>query len=207
MVMWETSLDSFITVIPTTSSSLTALLLKIPGLVTSVHIAIYLPTSGKEVEFVSALSSLDCCIDDILDTNPNAQIFIRGDANVNQKNTHRSSLFSHFLIKHCFESIQLGHPTYHHFLGGGEFDSCLDVLLHPKNPLISEVIVSIICKYSNPLVQSHHDIINLPSPPPYKPLMISSVLHQESLMRGSRSSGHQKASLTMKLLLGTTLHV
>ena len=45
MVMWQTSFDPFITIIPTQSSSLAAVLLQLPGHCISAHIAIYLPTS------------------------------------------------------------------------------------------------------------------------------------------------------------------
>ena len=166
MVLWQTSMDPYITIIPTNTSSITALLLKIPGYTVSVHLCIYMPTSGKEVQFVSAISCLDSCIDDILEKYPEAEVFVRGDANVNPKNTSRSSLFSHFLSKYSLNKVQLDHPTYHHFLGNGEFDSFLDVILHSSKLTKSEIVTEIICKNKNPLVQSHHDIIlsrfNLP---------------------------------------------
>ena len=159
MIMWQSSFDPFMSIIPTTSSSVAAVLLKIPGLCTSAHIGIYLPTAGQEVQFVSALATLDSCIEDILFQHPDLQVFIRGDANVNPKNASRSSLFLHFLSKNSILKVNLEHPTYHHFLGQGAFDSPLDVILHSNSPLISESVSDIICKLQNPLVQSHHDII------------------------------------------------
>ena len=99
MVMWQTSLDPFISTIPTQSSSLAAILLKLPGYCISVHIAIYLPTAGQDVQFVSALASLDSCIEDLVKMYPGVQVFLRGDSNVNPKNTSRVSLFQHFLSK------------------------------------------------------------------------------------------------------------
>ena len=83
MVLWQTALDPFISVISTESSALAAVLLKIPGLCISAHIAIYLPTAGQEVQFVSALASLDSLLDDLLKKHDDLQVFIRGDANVN----------------------------------------------------------------------------------------------------------------------------
>ena len=84
---------------------------------------------------------------------------MRGDANVNQKNVSRVSLFKHLLTKYSLLSVDLDHPTYHHFLGNGVFDSSLDVLLYPDNPLASESLTEVLCKHQNPLIQSHHDII------------------------------------------------
>ena len=55
-------------------------------------------------------------------------------------------------------SVPITHPTYYHFLGNGQSDSHLDKLLFSKNTFPEELI-SIICKLSNPLVDSHHDVI------------------------------------------------
>ena len=46
-----------------------------------------------------------------------------------------------------------------HFLGQGEFDSPLDVVLHVKHEQVTEVLLDIICKHQDPLIQSHHDLI------------------------------------------------
>ena len=159
MILWKSVLDPFISIIPTESSSIAAILLNYPGYCISAHLAIYLPTAGKEVEFVSALASLDSCLDHLLNKHDKLQIFIRGDSNVNPKNTPRVSLFSHFLTKFSLLNVKIDHPTYHHFLGNGAFDSSIDVLLHSDSPLVSESLSSIICKQENPLLESHHDII------------------------------------------------
>ena len=158
MIMWQASLDPFVSIIPTQSSSIAAILLKLPGSCTSAHIAIYLPTAGQEVQFVSALASLDNCLGDLLNKHQDIQIFLRGDANVNPKNIARKSLFQHFLSKFSLLSVHLGHPTYHHFMGSGAFDSSLDVLLH-NCPPNTETLTQVICKLNNPLIQSHHDVI------------------------------------------------
>ena len=77
MVMWQTSLDPFITIIPTQSPSIAAILLNIPGYYPSAHVSLYLPTSGQEVQFVSALATLDNCLEDLLSKYENLQIFLR----------------------------------------------------------------------------------------------------------------------------------
>ena len=135
------------------------MMLKIPNYTTSCHIAIYLPTSGLEAEFVSAMASLDACLEEIYLKYDPCPIFIRGDANVNEKHASRAPLFKHFLDKHDLLQLDLVHPTYHHFLGDGLFDSSLDVLLYKKLPQVSEHLKTIVCKLSNPLINSHHDAI------------------------------------------------
>ena len=83
-------------------------------------------------------------------------------ANVNPKKNSRTTLLSHLQDKYSLNKIRLDHPTYHHFLGNGEFDSPLDIILDSssqQSPAISEIVTEIICKNQNPLVQSHHDII------------------------------------------------
>ena len=109
--------------------------------------------------FKSSISSLYACLDDITSSNVDPNIFIRGDANVNPKNTSRVHVLNHLLDKHNLKQVDLKHPTYHHFLGQGEFDSSLDVILYVKKADISENIEAIICKHQHPLVQSHHDLI------------------------------------------------
>ena len=59
MILWRSCLDPYIKVLPSTSSSVLAILLSIPGVAVSAHIALYMPTSGKEVEFATALSALE----------------------------------------------------------------------------------------------------------------------------------------------------
>ena len=58
LVMWAAYLDPYASIHPTTTSSFTALVLQIPGYQVSIHVALYLPTAGKDQDFVSELSSL-----------------------------------------------------------------------------------------------------------------------------------------------------
>ena len=157
MIMWQSQLEPYIKILPTSSSSFLPILLSIPGVAISAHIAIYLPTSGKEAEFGSALAALEVCIDQIKEEY-SCPVYLRGDCNVNPKNKSRSTLFKHFCLKHSIEGLDIPHPTYHHFLGNGLYDSQLDVVLSCASPM-AENLQKIICKLSNPLVQSHHDVI------------------------------------------------
>ena len=158
MVMWHSNLDPYVKILPTTSSSSLPILLSIPGLQPTAHIGVYLPTSGKEPEFISALSALDLIITTIKEEY-SIPIYIRGDCNVNPKNKSRAAIFQHFCNKHELSSLDLHHPTHHHFQGDGLYDAQLDVLLYAGPPAQAEILSEIICKLDNPLVQSHHDVI------------------------------------------------
>ena len=170
MVMWQTSLSPFITILPTVSSSFQSILLKLPGTITSLHTVLYLPTSGKEDQFMSSLVLLGEHFEEIRTTYPDSPHFVRGDANVNPNNAARHGLFSYFCVKFQLESVPLNHPTYHHFVGNGSFDSEIDVIMF-YSPLnnASEQTMKIACKLENPFVESQHDVIisncSLPTAP------------------------------------------
>ena len=57
LAMWRKWLDPHISVHPVQSPAFLPLILQLPGALTSVHIAVYLPTSGKEYEFISELAN------------------------------------------------------------------------------------------------------------------------------------------------------
>ena len=82
MLMWRDELTPYIKILQTTSSSFIPAILSIPGIPTSAQICMYLPTSGKEPEFVSALASLDACLETIAEDYA-CPVYIRGDSNVN----------------------------------------------------------------------------------------------------------------------------
>ena len=80
MMMWKVDLDPFITPLPTLSPAFLPVYLKIPGFSPSIHVALYLPTSGKDSEFVSALSQLGLFLEEVAATHQ-CPVYIRGDAN------------------------------------------------------------------------------------------------------------------------------
>ena len=53
LALWRKWLDPYVNIHPVKTSSFLPLVLQLPGTKTSVHIGLYLPTSGKEEEFVS----------------------------------------------------------------------------------------------------------------------------------------------------------
>ena len=170
MILWHTSISPFVTVLPSQSSSFLSIILKMPGTVTSVHTALYLPTSGKEDQFMSSLVDLGDHIEEIRSKYPDAPHFFRGDANVNPNNSARLGLFTYFCAQFQLSSLPLLHTTYHHFVGDGALDSEIDVILHysPKG-VASEHLKKIICKFESPFILSQHDVIlsscKLPSAP------------------------------------------
>ena len=158
MVLWKQELDPHIRVLPTTSAAVLPLLLAIPGVSRSAHIAVYLPTAGKDSEFISALAALECALLDIYE-NHACPVYLRGDFNVNPKNRNRVNLLQQFLEKYSLSSLDFGHPTHHHFTGEGRSDSQLDLILFSGPALQSEILLSVVCSLANPLVQSNHDLI------------------------------------------------
>ena len=158
LIMWKSELDPFVTPLPTDSPAFLPILLQPPGYSPSIHIALYLPTSGKDPEFVSSLSQLDTFIEDISSIH-DCPIFIRGDANCNPRNLHRTSLLKHFCSKNKLTSIDFGHPSHHHFTGGGISDTQLDVLLYQQCAAPPESLTNVVCSLEHPLVDSAHDLI------------------------------------------------
>ena len=158
MVMWKSELTPYIRLLPTTSPAVLPIFLSIPGREPSAHIALYLPTAGREAEYVNALAALETCVLNISEEFA-CPIYIRGDANTNPNNTSRFNLFSHFCSKFSLSSLDLKHNTHHHFQGEGASDAQLDVLLYTGPSAQSELLKSVICSLDNPLVESHHDII------------------------------------------------
>ena len=130
LVFWKRNLDPFVTIFDVTSSRILVFLLNVPGYPMTVHISIYLPTSGLENEFVEELSNLEVAIEELTEKYPSASFFIRGDANSSvhpRSGNKRDFLFSFFCDKLGLKSSEIGHPTYHHFIG--HTSSSIDVIL------------------------------------------------------------------------------
>ena len=175
LALWRKWLDPYISVHPVQTSAFLPLVLKLPDTRISVHVALYLPTHGRDTEFVSELAALKNCIDDIKNIHKDAAVFIRGDSNCNIKNTSRMQLLSHFIEEFSLMQVPVHHPTYHHFVGDGKFDSNIDVLFHTRGDNITETVNKIMCVNENPDISSHHDIICSEfSLPPHAPTTKSS---------------------------------
>ena len=97
MCLWSRSLDPYVTVHPTPTSAFTTIILAIPNYMISIHITIYLPTHGKDVEFLADMAELRICLADLCHQFPDAAIYIRGDGNVNLKNRKRVILLENLM--------------------------------------------------------------------------------------------------------------
>ena len=163
MVLWRKCFDPYVKVVQAASSAYLPILLVVPGCRPSVHVALYLPTHGKDVEFVSVFASLMTCLDSLINTYSDLCIYLRGDGNVNLKNKNRVTLLNSLMEQFSLVSTPINHKTYHHFVGQGEFDSNVDIILHSSSQTGSDVypetVTDILCKYNHPTIFSHHDII------------------------------------------------
>ena len=159
MILWKRCFDPFITVVPVSSSAFLPIVFSPPNCPLSIHICVYLPTAGKEWEFVDALSQMILCIDELKEKHPEAVFYIRGDFNASSGNLNRSSLLQKFSSDLLLRSVDIPHKTYHHFTGDGIFDSDLDQLFFSSSAIFPEMLCEVICKLNNPLIESHHDLL------------------------------------------------
>jgi hypothetical protein len=120
---------------------------------------VYLPTAGKDGDWVATLLELKQHMTVNFNKHGNIAVFLRGDFNASSKNLSRSLLFAAFIRRLDLTRLSLPHPTYHHFMGSGASDSDLDQLLYGGNIMATETLENIICELENPLMFSHHDMI------------------------------------------------
>ena len=105
------------------------------------------------------LSRLSSTLDELSSLYPASPIYLRGDFNVSGKDHARSGLLEYFVKHHDLVQVDINHTTYHHFIGNGASDSCLDQIFFTRNLAHPEKLDRIICKLDHPLVDSHHDIL------------------------------------------------
>ena len=169
LVMWKSSLEPFITVHRTESSSFLPIIINIPHVLTSIHICVYLPTAGQDSEYLAELAGLKVVLDELFVQYPDSALFIRGDANSSKSNTKRWNILSSFIEQYEMKRVSLNHNTYHHFTGNGGSDSELDILLFSNKEGVNEELVDLLCRQENPLIDSHHDVLvsscSIPSKP------------------------------------------
>ena len=173
LAFWKRGLNPFVTILPVTTSRFLVLILNIPNITVSIHITIYLPTSGLDEDFIHELSNLEVTLDEMNEKYPDAPVYIRGDANASlqqREGNKRDSLFIHFCEKLGLKATTITHPTYHHFVGNSS--SSIDVILQ-KNSKSQEEVFKILCSKANADIDSKHDMIIstflLPSADPEPP--------------------------------------
>ena len=158
MILWKTEHDPFVKLVPD-CSAFQPIIFKPPGHALSVQVAVYLPTQGKENEFVNSIAKLSLCLDQLSEQHLEAVFCLRGDFNVNEKNKRRQALLKHLCTEHALKITPFLHRTYHHFLGGGNSDSFLDKILYSSSMPSPEVFFKMFCKLEDPLINSQHDLI------------------------------------------------
>ena len=156
MLLWKRELDPYVTLYPPTSCAALPIIFEPPGTGKSVHVCVYLPTCGRDLEFIEELTKLAVLIQQLSIDIPNVPLFIRGDFNTSEKNRSRSALFESFKRAENLSEVEFDHLTYHHFVGNGSSDSKLDRILFSHG---TEVLKTIVCKHENPFVESHHDVL------------------------------------------------
>ena len=159
LILWKCVHDPYVVIHPVSSSSFLPILFQPQSSPLSIHICIYLPTLGREALFIEELSRLSSTVEELRNLHPESPIYLRGDFNVSGKAPKRAELLECFIKYHDLMQVDINHTTYHHFLGDGASDSCLDKILFSSNLVHPEVIDSIICKLDNPLIESHHDML------------------------------------------------
>ena len=207
MIFWRKSLSEFISVLSTPSASFSALLFRPPGSPASLQIALYLPTSGKELEFIEEITRLRIYIEDLINNDPDLLVFIRGDSNVNVNQVARTKTFDNFKTTLGLLSLPIGHKTYHHFIGNGLFDSAIDVILYTKSTSVSEQLEQVYCRHDHPYIRSHHDAIVSTFSLPVKPVMVPPPTFQAPEIPNTRRKifWNQDSFQSYQVLVGDSL--
>ena len=157
MVLFKTNIEQYVTLLECPSPSILPILFTPPFLEPSIHLTIYLPTAGRDDDFLIESANLHQCIDNIKIRYPHASFFVRGDCNANPKEPVRKHLISKMCEEWNLLRLPINHKTYHHFVGNGTSDSELDVILHQQKA--PEKLIKIFCKLLYPELTSHHDAI------------------------------------------------
>ena len=158
MLLWKRELDPYVTIDQDLCTpAFLPLFLNLPGFTSTIHISVYLPTSGRDDQFMEDLSTLSSYMDKVRCNTPDMTFYLRGDFNVNEKNQRRTDILNSFIKTHNLQEMDNGHLTYHHFMGNGESDSKLDRIF--TTSLESEMLDAVICRKNDPLIDSHHDVL------------------------------------------------
>ena len=92
MIIWKTEYTPFIEKLPPPSPSMQPIIFSPPGALPSIHIAVYLPTAGRDTEYVEELSHLQHLLSHFSSVYPRFPVYVRGDMNTNPKNKMRKNI-------------------------------------------------------------------------------------------------------------------
>ena len=152
-VMWHDSLNSSASHILNTNDRFTGIKLKFQG-VSILAISLYLPTSGKDNDFVECLAELSAYIVDNISNEET--ILIGTDSNCSDKSSQcRLQAFQQFCEEHHLSKVCHTGPTFHH--NNGTSSSNIDYFLVSCNQTATLKPVSVQCKEDYPENLSSHD--------------------------------------------------
>ena len=116
--MWHADINTSVCSVSNTNARFTGIKLSFPG-AKILAISAYLPTSGKDDEFLDCLAELSDYITH--NTDPTFSIILGLDSNCSEKSTSRRCQgFKDFCNDHSLQKICLSKPTFHHTNGLSE---------------------------------------------------------------------------------------
>ena len=152
-VMWHESLNSNIVNIKNQPDRFTGIKIKFEGQ-SILAISVYLPTSGKDDEFLDCLAELSLFISE--NNSDAGAILIGTDSNCSEKSSpRRIQGFKQFSDEHNLLKVCNQEPTFHHH--NGLSSSNIDYFLISSNcgPKLKKI--SLQCNQMHPLNFSSHD--------------------------------------------------
>ena len=155
-IAWHHTLNTFITHISSTNERFAGVRMNFSGCSLLV-ISVYLPTSGKDDEFLECIASLSIYIDE--NKTGHGDILIGTDSNCSEKSTKRRiQAFRNFCDQYSLKSVHSSRPTFHH--PNGTSESCIDMFLISSEATLNLRNLLTVCTLDNPLNFSSHDVIS-----------------------------------------------
>ena len=155
-ILWHGSIDPNIECIDNTHDRFTGIKLKFSG-ANLLAISAYLPTSGKDDDFLSCLGQLSCFItDNIVNIDT---VLIGMDSNCSEKSTPRRIRgFQQFCHDNKLLKICHSEPTFHH--SNGLSSSNIDFFLISERSADNLYNISSQCNQDHPQNFSSHDPVS-----------------------------------------------
>ena len=153
--MWHESLNSSVLNLPNTHDRFTGIKLNLQGQ-HILAIAAYLPTSGKDDDFLDCLAQLSNFIQE--NKGDTCTVLIGTDSNCSSKSTpRRLHGFEQFREEHNLLKVCLSEPTFHH--SNGQSSSNIDYFLISCNHSLAPNLCNIFsqCTQDYPQNFSSHD--------------------------------------------------
>ena len=95
MALWHSSLSPYLKVLPTTSSSFFSVLISVPGHLPALHTAVYLPTAGRDGDWLVSVVELEEHVRGyIAQFSGHLATFLRCDLNASSKNKNRAAILA-----------------------------------------------------------------------------------------------------------------